>query len=259
MKIAIAFIGTGKYLNFLEDYYATFNEKLMPKDDKHFFVFTDGDIEDTPDNITVIDIAEDADIKQSDYDPSNWYNLMHQSVGGLRRFSIIKMIEDQLKEFDWFVFIDADMYCVETVENFFDETKPFFGVQHPTFHKDWTHHMKRNNGQVPHDRNEKSVCYVDPSEDDEIYLQGCIWGGKIPEVLDMITELENRVKIDIVNKVLARAHDESHLNRFRLDNKEKFNILPPKYAFPGNLSENEFSYNPTFIHCPRNKSQILAR
>jgi hypothetical protein len=255
MKIAIAFIGTGKYLNFLEQYYETFNEKFLPKDEKHFFVFTDGDIDSIPDNITLVDIKEDADIDQADYDPSNWYNLMHQSVGGLRRFSIIKMINEQLKEFDWFMFIDADMFCVETIEEFFDDTKPFIGVQHPTFHESWS----LNTGTMPHERNTLSLTYVDPSEDDGVYLQGCVWGGKIPEVLDMIDELDRRVNVDIENKVLARAHDESHLNRFRLDNKDKFNVLHPKFAFPGNIPSNQFSHNPAFIHAPENKKEILSR
>lgn len=255
MKIAISFIGTGKYLNFLEQYYETFNEKFMPNDQKHFFVFTDGEIENSPDNITVVPIVEDANIKQSDYKSSNWYNLMYQSVGGLRRFSIIKMIEDDLKEFDWFIFIDADMYCVETVEDFFDDTKSFFGVQHPTFHKSWS----RNTGIIPHERNKLSVTYVDPSEDDDVYLQGCVWGGKIPDVIDMINELNSKVELDMENKVLARAHDESHLNRFRLDNKDKFNVLHPKFAFPGNIPSNEFSHDPAFIHAPANKTEILSR
>ena len=255
MKIAISFIGTGKYLNFLEQYYETFNEKFQPNDEKHFFVFTDGEIEDAPPNITLVNISEDFDIKQNDYDPNNWYNLMHQSVGGLRRFSIIKTIEDKLKEFDWFVFIDADMYCVEIVEDFFDDTKSFFGVQHPTFHESWS----RNTGQMPHERNKLSVTYVDPSEDDGVYLQGCIWGGKVPEVIDMINELDMRVRVDIENNVLARAHDESHLNRYRLDNKDSFNILHPRFAFPGNIPASQFSHEPTFIHAPANKAEILRR
>ena len=255
MKIAVAFIGTGKYLNFLEEYYETFNDKFQPNDEKHFFVFTDGEIGDAPDNITVVDIKEDADIKQSDYDPSNWYQLMHQSVGGLRRFSIIKMVEDQLKNFDWFVFIDADMFCVETVEDFFDETKPYFGVQHPTFDSSWS----RNTGATPHERNKLSVTYVDPSEDDGVYLQGCVWGGRVPEVINMIDELDRRVKEDVEKNVLARAHDESHLNRFRLDNKDQFHVLHPRFAFPGNIPAEEFSHEPAFIHAPENKAEILRR
>jgi len=255
MKIAIAFIGTGKYLNFLEQYYETFSEKFMPKDEKHFFVFTDGEIEDVPNDITLVEIKEDSDINQSDYNPNNWYNLMHQSVGGLRRFSIIRMVEDKLKEFDWFVFIDADMYCVETIEDFFDDTKKFFGVQHPTFHESWS----KNTGIIPHERNNLSVTYVSPDEDDGVYLQGCVWGGKVPEVLDMITKLDNKVKTDIENKILARAHDESHLNRFRLDNKDQFYILHPSFAFPGNIPSEQFSHTPKFIHAPSNKSEILSR
>lgn len=255
MKIAISFIGTGKYLNFLEDYYETFNERFMPNDEKHFFVFTDGEINDAPDNITVVDIKEDADIKQSDYSPENWYNLMHQSVGGLRRFSIIKLVEEELKEFDWFVFIDADMFCAEIVEDFFDETKPFFGVQHPTFHESWS----RNTGVIPHETNKLSVTYVDPSEDDRVYLQGCVWGGRVPEVIDMIDEMNSRVKEDIENNVLARAHDESHLNRFRLDHKDQFHVLHPSFAFPGNIPSDQFAHKPKFIHAPANKAEILKR
>ena len=51
MKVAICFIGTGKYLNFLPKYYENIQEHFLPNTEKTFLVFTDGELNDLPDNI----------------------------------------------------------------------------------------------------------------------------------------------------------------------------------------------------------------
>ena len=40
MKVAIAFIGTGKYLDFLPRYYENIKEYFLPNTEKTFLVFT---------------------------------------------------------------------------------------------------------------------------------------------------------------------------------------------------------------------------
>ena len=61
---------------------------------------------------------------------------MSMTIGGLRRFETLQTIKEQLKDFDWFVFLDGDMYCCDEVvpyEDFFNDDKDYFGIQHPTF------------------------------------------------------------------------------------------------------------------------------
>jgi len=51
MKLAVIFIGTGKYLNFLPTWYESCEKYLAPNTDKTYFAFTDGELEGLPDNI----------------------------------------------------------------------------------------------------------------------------------------------------------------------------------------------------------------
>ena len=43
MKVAICFIGTGKYLNFLPKYYDNIHQYFLPGVEKTILVFTDGE------------------------------------------------------------------------------------------------------------------------------------------------------------------------------------------------------------------------
>jgi len=55
MSVAIIFIGTDKYLNFLPSYYERVTENLFPGVEKTIFAFTDGDLEgEVPDDIIPI-------------------------------------------------------------------------------------------------------------------------------------------------------------------------------------------------------------
>lgn len=263
-KIAISFIGTGNYINFFPRYYETINEYFVPECKKHFFVLTDGDLDgDLPDNITLIRTEEKYKQTSKDYSPDGWVDMIHKTIGGLYRFETIARLKNQLKEFDWYAYIDADYYaCPEVInyESFFDDTKDFFAVQHPCFTKEW---LRYSGGEKPFERNSESLsCVLKDEEIDEVYLQGCLWGGKVPKVFDMVEELDRRIKIDIennfVSKVVSTALDENHLNKYRVENYKNFHILPAYFAKPGLFSDNEFSFKAKMIHSPADRYQILG-
>lgn len=236
MKVAICFIGTGKYLNFLPKYYENIEKYFLPNTEKTFLVFTDGELSDLPDNIIV-------------------YNQPHLEWPfiTLTRFEIINKSRKHIEKNDWFIFIDADALVVDliTEEEFFDSSKSFFGVHHPC------HFL----GMQPHDKfpgafetNELSKSCVREEEDTSIYYQGCLWGGKVPEVLNLIDELENRVKEDLNNNVIAVWHDESHLNKFFIENKNQVNTLGPEFAYPEVFSEY-CNFQPKIVHLAKNNSK----
>ena len=52
-NLAVVFIGTDKYLKFLPSWYQTCEEKLVPNIPKQYFVFTDGQLEGTPENVSI--------------------------------------------------------------------------------------------------------------------------------------------------------------------------------------------------------------
>ena len=53
MKVAIIFIGTNKYLDFLPKYYESIEKYFLPNSEKTILAFTDGDLNETPDNVRV--------------------------------------------------------------------------------------------------------------------------------------------------------------------------------------------------------------
>ena len=114
-KVAISFIGTGKYLNFLPKWYEQVKENFLPDVEKTFLVFTDGKG----------DFPED--IKVYEQEHLDWPYIT------LKRFEILQKASDVIRESDWYVFLDADLMPVKpiTAEEFFDDSKPYFGVHHP--------------------------------------------------------------------------------------------------------------------------------
>lgn len=238
MKVAIAFIGTSKYLNFLPKYYEKIKENFLPNTKKTFLVFTDGEG----------DFPED--IKVYPQEHLDWPYIT------LTRFEILNRAREEIIKHDWLVFLDADTLVVDKVlEKDFFSDKPLFGVWHPC------HTLK----MPPHDKlpgsfetNLSSLAYVDTEKEvPEVYYQGCLWGGKIPEVLDMIDELETRINKDLQNDIIAIWHDESHLNKYFIENKDKVNILGPEYAYPEIFSRS-CNFHAKIIHLAKDNSKYQS-
>ena len=234
MKVAIIFIGTGRYINFLPLYYENIHKYFLPKSEKTILAFTDG-TGDFPD-----------DIKVYHQEHLEWPYIT------LKRFEIINKAKTFIKDFDWVVFIDADAIPVSeiTEEEFFSD-KPFFGVHHPC------HAL----GMPPHteypgafETNPKSRAHVTPDDDTTMYWQGCLWGGRVPEVMDMIVELDRRTHEDLKKDVIAQWHDESHLNKFYVENRDDVHVVGPECAFPEVFTE-QCHFDPKIVHLAKDNSK----
>ena len=86
-----------------------------------------------------------------------------------------------------------------------------------------------------------------------MYYQGCLWGGKVPEVLEMIDELDSRVEEDLSNDVIAVWHDESQLNKFYSEVKEDVHLLGPEYAYP-EVFKDHCNFPPKIVHLAKDNS-----
>ena len=234
MKIAITFIGTNRYLDFLPKYYESIKENFLPNSEKVFLVFTDGS-GDFPDDVKVF--------KQEHLE---WPYIT------LRRFGIIKKARQEIEGCDWLVFLDADTRVVAKVteEEFFSD-KPYFGVHHPCHALGMPPHTEYP-GAFETDTN--SRAHLTPEDDTSMYWQGCLWGGKVPEVLDMIDELDSRVEEDLSNDVIAQWHDESQLNKFYIENKDEVNTLGPEYAYPECFADH-CNFDPKIVHLAKENSK----
>lgn len=235
MKVLICFIGTGKYLNFLPNYYENIQKYFLPKSQKTFLTFTDGE-GNFPD-----------DIKVYHQEHLDWPYIT------LKRFEIIKRAQEDIEKNDWFVFIDADALVVDeiTEEEFFDNDKDYFGVHHPCHFLGMHPHTEKFGA---FETNPKSTAAINEDDDLSVYFQGCLWGGKVPQVMNLINELESRVNIDLENQIIAQWHDESHLNKFFIENKNNVNILEPKFAYP-EIFSSYCNFKPKVVHLSKNNSK----
>ena len=89
-NLAVVFIGTDKYLKFLPSWYQTCEEKLVPNIPKQYFVFTDGQLEGTPENVSLY---------KQEHLPWPFITLL--------RFSTILKAKEELSKYDWLLFLDA--------------------------------------------------------------------------------------------------------------------------------------------------------
>ena len=235
MKVAITFIGTNKYLDFLPKYYENIEKYFLPNSEKTIFAFTDGELNDTPDNLKV-------------------YHQEHLEWPfiTLKRFEIINKAREEIDKHDWLVFIDADAIpVVEITEEEFFTNKPLFGVHHPCHFLGMEPHT-----QAPgaYDQNPDSEAYVDTSKGlPEVYYQGCFWGGKVPEVCAMIDELEARVNRDLEKDVVALWHDESQINKYFLERLDMVHTYGPEYAFP-EVFKDYCQFSPKIVHLAKDNS-----
>ena len=235
MKVAITFIGTNKYLDFLPKYYENIEKYFLPNSEKTIFAFTDGELNYTPDNLKV-------------------YHQEHLEWPfiTLKRFEIINKAREEIEKHDWLVFIDGDALPVTTIteEEFFTD-KPLFGVHHPCHFLGMEPHT-----QAPgaYDQNPNSEAYVDTSKGlPEVYYQGCFWGGKVPNVCAMIDELEARVNRDLEKDVVALWHDESQINKYFLERLDMVHTYGPEYAFP-EVFKDYCQFSPKIVHLAKDNS-----
>ena len=207
----------------------------MPNIKKEFFVFTDGEMNDAPNNITTI--------SQEHLD---WPYIT------LLRFNIINKAKKELSGFDKVVFMDADTLVVDTIsEEAFFSDKPFFGVHHPC------HYLKmppHNQHPGAFETNDKSTAGILSDNDTSVYFQGCLWGGQVPYVLDMISELESRTQKDLDNGIIAQWHDESQMNKFFAERRDDVHVLGPQYAYP-EVFKQACNFEPKIVHLAKNNSE----
>lgn len=207
--IAILYICTGKYNQFFDGFYKSAMQYLLPDYEKTFFVWTDNDhIADNLNNVRII----------------------HKECAGfpfdsLFKFEIFLSAEKELARFDYIFFIQANAMFLQYVgeEILPDESGLAMGI--------WGGKMlKRPACTYPYERNKKSLAYVAPYGKNYIYYMGGINGGRSKEFLEMVRILSANIRKDYENGIIAKVHDQSHINAYLRHKRCK--IIPPQYCWP---------------------------
>lgn len=193
MKIAILYICTGRYNRFFSGFYESCKKYFLPEADKTFFVWTD--------DIHLADNLDDVII--------HFKKCAGFPADSLFRFEMFLQAEDELKKYDYIYFFNANAEIRHPVgvEILPDESGLAMGIwpgkrerQHPMF--------------FPYERNKKSLAYVAPYGENYTYFMGGINGGTSEAYLQMMHTLSKNIRDDYNRGIVAKVHDESHINAY---------------------------------------------
>ena len=203
-KIAILHIATGRYTVFWKDFYESFQEYFLSGHDRTFFLFTDDKQIETAENVVKIQ-----------QENLGWPYIT------LLRFDFFLGIENQLKEYDYIFFFNANMMPVVPIgeEVLPEERQELTVALHPTICF-WPHHA------WTYETNPDSTACI-PAGQGDYYVMGSFIGGTREGFLRMCHVLSENIQDDLKRDVIALWHDESHLNHYILDKNPL--VLPPDY------------------------------
>lgn len=199
-KIGLCIVATGKYDQFAQSLIDSGRRYFCKNHKITFFVFSDG-------NITEAD-----DVVRVKQERLGW------PYDTLKRSHIYEKHQDLFKDMDYLYAVDADMLFVSPVSD--EILGDLVGTQHPAFLG------KRGT----YEQNKASKAYVGKSEG-KVYFAGGFFGGKKKEFQKLIHKLNEQINSDLKQGIIAKWHDESHLNRYFIDHPPVI-VLSPAYCYP---------------------------
>ena len=218
-KVAIAFIGTGKYADFFPKWKLAVDKHFLNNCEKTIFVFTDKVEEEYfhHDNIELVKVPSYV------WPEASLYRFKFLDV-------VIKdLYPDFCQNYDYLFYIDSDLNPVNDIKlnEIIVPGKKMVGVQHPG--------NAQNPGWHTLETRQESSAYVDVhawSMVNYVYHQGCFWGGESATIAEMVSTLSSRIKDDASRDIAAVWIDESHMNAYFFENMHDVNTLSFSYAFP---------------------------
>lgn len=201
-NVGLLIIATNKYIQFLQPLITSADEFFCQDSKVTYFVFTD----------QKINIKSKRDIVKTNVDHKEWPWMT------LGRYKIFDNINKELSQMDYLYYCDVDMKFVGNVgEEIFSER---VATQHPGFIG------RRGTPEI----NPASLACVHNNENMQ-YFAGGFNGGSSLEYLKMSKTISQNIDIDYSKGIIAIWHDESHMNRYFIDNPPT-KILNPSYCYP---------------------------
>ena len=140
----------------------------------------------------------------------------------LHRYRTFLASKPLLEEFTYLYYVDADMRAVDTIGP--EILGERVAVLHPGFV-----------GKVgTPERRRKSRAFI-PYNAKNRYYAGGFQGGHASQFLTMCQTLDEAIREDEENNIIARWHDESHYNAY-LYRKPPTVTLDPSYCYPESWS-----------------------
>lgn len=232
-KIAILYIGTGRYTIFWNEFFNSCEKNLLRNCEKHYFFFTDSKEFQSNEKITIV--------------PQE--NLGWPLITALR-YKILNKIKDELKDYDYAFFFNGNM---EVIRNVSEEELL------PTAQDGWIvaplhscNKRVRSNYDFDYERNPNSASYI-PYGEGGYYFHAGLIGGRVEEFLEMLAVCENMMDEDLKNNFISKFHDESVFNKYVLTRPYK--ILSNYYIHPTH-GKPFVKWNPKVKIIQRDKSKF---
>jgi len=226
MRIAILYICTGKYAQFFDSFYRSAERYLLCGVEKRYFVFTDDTSLKTSDNVSIIHRA-----------------CQGFPADSLMRFDMFLSIAKELRAYDYTFFLNANMLFVAPVG---EEILPdhLTAVIHPGYYD-------KPAWRYPYERNKESKAYIPAHGKDYRYYMGSMNGGRTDDYLKMASACSRNIHEDLQKGIVAKYHDESHLNQYL--RSHECTPLSPAYAY---IEGKEMPFEPRIII--RDKTRLDA-
>ena len=229
MKICILTIATNKYIQFVEKLYDNIEDHFLGDHEIEGIIFTDQEVE-SSDNIK---------ISQIEHEP--W------PVPTLKRYNYFMKEADHISKYDYCFYFDVDMGIVDKVGD--EVLGDLVATMHP--YQSFAPKPDRS-----YDRNPNSLAYVPRGEEGEHYYAGGFNGGKTEEFLKMSKVISDRVTKELEHDIIPLWHDESHMNRYLIDNPPSL-TLTPSYCFAEEQMGNpNYPYEPKIIALKKNHTEL---
>lgn len=206
MKVGLLIIATNKYIQFLQPLIESADNHFLKNQEVTYFVFTNKDI----------NINSNRNIVKVDVEHKDWPWMT------LGRYKIFSEKSDVLSDMDYLYYCDVDMRFESTVGD--EILSDLVATQHPGYYE------TRGTPET----NPVSLACVFPHEEMQ-YFAGGFNGGSSSEYLKMANKISENIDIDYSRNIIAVWHDESHMNRYFIDNKPT-KILNPSYCYPESWS-----------------------
>ena len=234
MKICILNIATNKYIQFVEQLLNSVEENFLNGHEISALVFTNHEVE---------EISENVKISQIEHEP--W------PIPTLKRYHYFVKEKEYISQFDYCFYMDVDMRIEDKVGD--EVLGDLVATQHPGF---WF----KTPDQFSYERRSQSTAYV-PYGEGKMYYAGGFNGGKPEHFLKMSQTIVENVEKDFEHNVIALWHDESHMNRYLIDNPPTLE-LTPSYCYPEAVRFNTAGWNvpfdPKIVALEKNHSQFRS-
>ena len=229
-------IATNKYVEYWKQAILSILDKTSEPGNIEFYLFTD-----QKDQMVAWANALNMGLKLTVKEIPNYvwpdatlkrYEIINQHISIFSNKFLFYLDVDMVLNAD--LFLSLQPYLVESKLNFVLHPGFVVGARFPQkFHlvrrpRILLSILKNGGSAGDWETNSFSTAYV-CKEERQFYLHGAFWGGDKESFFKMTKYCARQVELDLQNKVVAKWHDESHLNKYFA--KFGGNVLPSEFSW----------------------------